>query len=470
MKLKEFNVLLAQGTDVAGRELYFLLLFSILSPIAVLFFSGKVALLISMALFLSLVFVFLRVHIIQVFMLTLLLGGLFFQSNTYHFIIFYNVFFAFLIMYYFLYQCIKPELSDKISYHLEIAGFFLLLGFIAFLSMIVNARFTSRGILETIRYFSLCPLFLILYFFMKDKIMISKMLATVMFISIFFAFYSYWIVYNMGLKGFLIYGITSLHGVHTELGNANSLAMIIGYSLPVLLSYMMFGKNKMKKPYVFLGVLFLIIIWFLCNSRSSYVYLFFSIILLISFHKKRLRYFALILLSIILGAVFLSSLPILQDILRLESGLSLREELWKTAVEMIKDNPILGTGPGSYGEAKYYYMVPSKARNILGVTLGLSPHNLILAKASDLGIGAVVIILAFWFYVLYFLIKHEKDMRNSDYYYLYLASGAIFIGLIFRSIFEIGNMIGNARLNENILTLFFVALIFRLPTLIKDDK
>ena len=58
-------------------------------------------------------------------------------------------------------------------------------------------------------------------------------------------------------------------------------------------------------------------------------------------------------------------------------------------------------------------------------------------------------------------------MKDSEYYYLYLASGAIIIGLIFRAFFESGGIIGVGRLSGNIIPLIMVVLIFKLPYLRK---
>ena len=170
----------------------------------------------------------------------------------------------------------------------------------------------------------------------------------------------------------------------------------------------------------------------------------------------------LLILTPISVALFMLS-PIAKQLMRLEMGLSLRDALWKAAWKMLIRSPIWGNGPLSFDQYKFYDVEPGLAKDIASTAFGGAAHNLLLTKAAELGIFGVLIIIAIWVYIVYVFIKNIKMLRNMSYGYIYIAAGAIYIGLISRSFFEIGNMIGNGRINENIFPLFITALIVEMP-------
>jgi len=402
---------------------------------------------------------------IIVLMISVLYSYVFFPNGSLAMILFYNIIFGLMILYYLLCCFVSTSRSATMGSHHVVASLLVIFATIALISSVLNARFNDRALMEVIRYCSLVFLFLIFSYFINSTRMVKKVLLFILTFSFFVACYSYLLLLKMGLKGFLVFGISSFHGVYSFFGNANSLAMNISYAMPVVLAYVMFNKDKRKKIRAAVLFLFLFAVWFLCNSRSSYVYLFFSVLFLVLFHKYRRKYLALVLTIIIVGWLSVSQVQIVRDLLRLEAGLSLRDQLWKTAVEMIKARPLIGLGPGSYDEMKFYFMVPSIARDLAGTTVGGAAHNLYLTKTAELGIFATLTLIALLIFTFRTFVKMERMMRLNPYYFLYLGSGAVIFGLVFRSFFEIGNLIGSARINENILTLAFLALIFKLPEL-----
>lgn len=58
--------------------------------------------------------------------------------------------------------------------------------------------------------------------------------------------------------------------------------------------------------------------------------------------------------------------------------------LWKTALEILQDHPILGSGPGSFRHVSQAYIEPSEYRG------HATPHNIVLSIASDLGIAGLL--------------------------------------------------------------------------------
>lgn len=54
--------------------------------------------------------------------------------------------------------------------------------------------------------------------------------------------------------------------------------------------------------------------------------------------------------------------------------------LWMAALEILRDNPVLGTGPGSFLYVSDDYIEPARHRG------HATPHNIVLSVASDLGV------------------------------------------------------------------------------------
>jgi O-antigen ligase len=376
-----------------------------------------------------------------------------------------NALFAIIIIHYYIKKSLQTNQRHYFSEEHIVAGCFLLFALIANISMIYNETYNFDATLETIRYYSLIPLFIILFDYIKTKITVIKMLHIIVGISFFTALYSYYLAATLGVKAFVFSGISVLHGLQAGLGNANSLAFLIGLAIPILLSYVLYVKNQRNKGITITILSFMFAIWFLCNSRSSYIFMVFAFLVIILFHKKRIVY--LLRTSIILTGsvvvIFLS--PVLKQLMRLESGLSNRDALWKAAIKMFHNNPLWGNGPLSFNTSVFYEVDPGFAKEISAHIFGGAAHNLILTKAAETGIFGVLAIILLWGYVLWLFIKNRNLMKHSELQYLYIASGAIFIGIIFRSIFEIGYMIGNGRLNENILPMIIITFIIKLPAL-----
>ncbi|MCP4582520.1 MAG: O-antigen ligase family protein [candidate division Zixibacteria bacterium] len=343
---------------------------------------------------------------------------------------------------------------------------FLAFAMIAFISMIINSRYSIEAFLEVARYFTLVGLFLISYKYISSEARIRRILLTIMFISIVGAAYSYWAVFTMGITGFILAGLTALRGFSELVINPNTIAMMIGNSLPLLLAYLMLGKNKKYNLIAILLFIFLAGIWLLWNSRSTYVFFFVAFLVLLAYHPKRLKYFSILITAMACIVLIVYISPALQGFLRLESGLSYRDQLWGAAIDIFKRNPAFGAGPTSYGEMKFGLMEPGMARSAMGtIVSGAAAHNLLVTKAAELGIGAVLIILTFWSLVIYYFFRNIKIMKGTKFYFLYIGCFASFMGLIVRSFFELGGFFGIGRLSDNLVPMLIVAIIIKLPVM-----
>lgn len=156
-----------------------------------------------------------------------------------------------------------------------------------------------------------------------------------------------------------------------------------------------------------------------------------------------------------ISAVIIFNVPFLFDILRVEGGLSHRDQLWKAAIRMILEKPLIGFGPNSFGTYSHSHMDPSAARDLFG-NADITAHNILLWRGAELGLFAPIIILGFWIKIVACFLKNEKMMRGTNFYWLYLSYGAIFISLAIKFTFEGAGFI---------FTLLVSAIILKLPRL-----
>jgi O-antigen ligase len=334
----------------------------------------------------------------------------------------------------------------------------------ALVSTSYNSIFTIFAISEALKFIFYAGLLLIIYHYMNNISITQRLILTVIFASLLIATYCYYLASSViGIKGFLMLGGMGMHGLSIGLSNANTISMVIANSIPILLAYIMFGHNKRKKLLCFLIFLYLLIIILPLNSRGTYLFIFTASFALIIFHNRRRRYLIIIAGLFVAGYIVMATniFPILKLLLRLENALTYREDLWKAAFRMIAESPVLGKGPDYFMRYKFIYMDPSIGRFMIGSMGGLSPHNVLLLRAVDLGITAMLIQLFLWVFPIIIFIKNIKFVRYSQYFYLYLASGAIWIGIIFRSLFDTGN---------NVFGMIMLVTMLRMPIMLKKSS
>jgi O-antigen ligase len=144
--------------------------------------------------------------------------------------------------------------------------------------------------------------------------------------------------------------------------------------------------------------------------------------------------------------------PLFETLARLEIGLSYREYLWQAALKIINENPLFGTGPGTFADYSYCYMEPSLGRTAIGISK-FPTHNVILNIASDMGIMAALLMISYWFFVIIYFFINATKVKSTSLFSIYLGCGAVFIGMIGRAMFESGG---------NFMMLIVSAMIFRI--------
>jgi O-antigen ligase len=225
-----------------------------------------------------------------------------------------------------------------------------------------------------------------------------------------------------------------------------------------LMAYLLYGNRRKMKRIYFCLFCSILAIWLLLNSRTDYLSIFVVVLVLIMFHRYRWRYISIIASFLFLGIIAIHTIPLLKAALRLERGMTFREDLWQAAYRMILESPILGKGPGFYDRFKFMYMDPGIGRIAAGTLQNTTAHNTILMRAVDLGIGAAILQILFFAIPIFVFLKSVNEYKNSEHYHLYIALGLILIELELRSFFDTSG---------GVFVLIVSAIILKMPRLIR---
>ena len=171
---------------------------------------------------------------------------------------------------------------------------------------------------------------------------------------------------------------------------------------------------------------------------------------------------------------------IVTQLFRIEEGVSVRDYLWLMAVNIIKDYPLFGLGPGAYPyEMLNYY--PFMLNDYFGqvfiffadvsVSVNLA-HNIFLVFFSEMGILGLATIIALP--IIYFrigvktIIKYKNNSNGK--YYLIVALFAAGASVIFRNFFNSIGLLYIGGIHTDLpFWLVFSSLIYFYRTPLADD-
>ena len=187
---------------------------------------------------------------------------------------------------------------------------------------------------------------------------------------------------------------------------------------------------RLLKAYFFISLAFIIAFTILGSPSVISVALFFSgLILLLSAHlinkfspeQRKIRLFLLIfeLAILFISVVLFFSIDLMGDLAEIKSFLSGnmtdeqgsgRIRIWRAAVDIIKDNPIFGTGPDTF-----IYEIPFKFERLSDVTGEIitssipSAHNVPLNIAANTGLPSLLFYLLFVLSLIFRLIRSRGE-------------------------------------------------------------
>ncbi len=313
------------------------------------------------------------------------------------------------------------------------------------------------------------PLFLagpLLYFVITNNIYAERQISRILNILLIIG----------GLFG--IYGILQYRGIDLSLwirnigrqqvfglfGNVNFFAEYLIIPLPIAVSLFFASQNKFKKILLLVAILAMGTSLTVTFTRSSYlgfgVSLIFMAILFMtlqgkSFIKDNKKFFIIILVAIIIiTLLFIIPNPFNKSgtiIYKIKSRISVSQFIqnsytirsrianWKFTTLMIKDNPLLGSGIGTYkyNSLRYQarFLEQGQNRSIYPYVFATKTHNEYLQLWAELGIVGLGIfiwlIISYFYYGLRFIKRVKSRYKQGIIIGLMGAVVAVLIDGIF---------------------------------------
>ena len=246
-------------------------------------------------------------------------------------------------------------------------------------------------------------------------------------------------------------------GLYSE--SPNALGLMLSHGVLILSAWLfrpVHGRITLRRglEYCLAGAMALLFLAALITtfSRGAYLYTC-SGLFLFAMLRTWSRITALVLLAGV-GILFVVPLPLwLEAVLRLESGASLRPDLYKAAWRMLMQDPWTGIGAGTmvFEHLRSAYLDTDVVRELTYVSGG-GAHNILLNKGAQLGWPGIALVAALFGI---FLSKAGSGVRlflRGDW--IAGCATAIVVGLVVNSFFEIGATLGHSKLSGSLLFFF----------------
>ena len=309
-------------------------------------------------------------------------------------------------------------------------------------------NFTADAIVSLYRLFVLLSLtiFFANIFIKKDYLSIAKSILIFTLISLLIYFWQIYIAFTHE-KDF----ISSIETISATMGNKNLLASIFFLSLPFLF-YVYQSSNKLWKMLVLFVLVLILCSLILIQSKAVILGLFFmstSIILFAFKGNSKIILSFIFIIIIIISTLFITKPKIafqfqheIEQVIRTKNRFledrivenDSRVALYIKTIDMIKDNPLLGVGPGNWKKEFPKYGL----KNTLGQKgdkFVQRPHSDFLWFFAEGGIlSGILYILLFVFTLrdaLFFYLNMKDEKR---YFFLILFS--TMLGYLAISLFD----------------------------------
>ena len=253
-----------------------------------------------------------------------------------------------------------------------------------------------------------------------------------------------------------------------KIGGKNLVSSLQFLVLPILVYVITIG-NKAYKVLSSLGIVFILVILFLTQTRSVlFAVVIFSVSLYFLNKKSLKRKYPLIILTV---SVLGSGYAIMKYTNRydafvgeikktLDFSSSTRYKLYKSSCELIGDHLFIGVGPGNWKINISEYGIYNGGK---GESFALRPHNDFLWVFAEGGfIAGISYILLFIILLRDSYYLHENRTEKDDIFYSLLFSA--FLGFGFISLFDFPL----ERFSHNII--FFVLASFVIAVRVKEPK
>jgi O-antigen ligase len=200
-------------------------------------------------------------------------------------------------------------------------------------------------------------------------------------------------------------------------GNHNHMAGFLEMAIPFLIVFFLIRQRNIgiKLGLIFL-VLFLLVIQAFTQSRGGWVSTIgaMNFMMVVMLTQKRFKNIKLILVlvgaTLVLSVFILVSTPIVERVMTLGEQIETesmvgRLKAWTGTIDLIKDHPYIGTGPGTYAIESTKYQSPGLE------VMFIQAHNDYLHFIADIGI--LIIPIMFWILFVFFKTGFKNISSSS---------------------------------------------------------
>jgi len=344
-----------------------------------------------------------------------------------------------------------------------------------YFSMLISAVFSQHFLAGTFMIGRQTVFFIITYIFfslIKDINHVKTIITSLVVVSVILALST---VYDFSQSGAnlvsLVFG--GRYRASSYIANPDTTTAFFIITLPIVLTFALSKEYKGKRGLLVSLSTVIILALFLIISRSAVLSIILSL-MVISFQLNRKLFIKFLLTTSFLMVIILLIEPINEAIslfFRIKSGLSQRDYFWDLAYNIIRENPLLGIGPGSYKYLEFNYapvlLNSWPGRVIIDLNIATNgengSHSMYLKFASDMGIPGLLSV--FYFITLFFhisIVTIKKAIPGNRVLYLLIltisaALGSMFVRCIFDSI---GILTYGFLTNDLPFWLMFSILIF----------
>lgn len=244
------------------------------------------------------------------------------------------------------------------------------------------------------------------------------------------------------------YGFDIQNGNNTGLYfHENSLGLAAGIAIVVGIYLIIEFKSKLLKGITLVAIIFNGLALFCSEGRSGYILLIMLLPMLVFIYGKNILIRVGFIILLLIGSV----VSIVKIDVSWDKWLSGRAQLWITAIESIKRNPIFGVGNSNLitnltkllpeVQSKWVYGLP-------GIEAG-GVHNIFIQVAVVYGIPTLIIFILFLFSLLFY-IANKIDKLNGCYKLKTTILSSLCFGIIGVNFFE----------SNLVFIISFISLIF----------
>jgi O-antigen ligase len=219
-------------------------------------------------------------------------------------------------------------------------------------------------------------------------------------------------------------------------------------SFPIIISTILLKKSFKERSINYFLLFYFSLGLIMTMSRSAIIGIIASSAIVFYMLERKRFYQLLSALTfiVLLYVIYEPMNQFLNTFVRIESGMSARDYIWKMSMDMIKDHTIFGIGPGAYKYEmlNYFpYMLDDWWGKLFILISEVSgganlSHNYFLTLFTDIGILGILTAVAlptiFFAIGIKTIIKYKNEFRSN--YYLIIALFAAGSSIIIRNFFN----------------------------------